>query len=84
METIRAGLPHALVDTDGCLRFSMREDVEELLGEEVALGIPCLYQAEHIIRMRAFTPDRVRKLTDEDYRLIREALTAYQRGRWCS
>ena len=83
-EVIRAGLPHALVDTDGCLRFSMREDVEELLLEQVALGIPCLYQAEHLIQMRALTPNRVRKLTDEDYRLIREALTAYQRRRRCS
>ena len=79
--TIRAGLPHALVDTDGCPRFSMREDGAELLREQVELGIPCLYQAETLIQMRAFTPSRSRALTDEDYGLIRAALAAYRRSR---
>jgi len=80
-EAIRAGLPHALVDTDGCLRFSMEDNLAELLREQLALGIPCLYQAEYLLQKRAFVPNRIRKLTDEDYRLIREALKEYRRSK---
>jgi hypothetical protein len=78
-EVFKAGLPHALVDTDGTWYFSVREDAAELLAEQVALGIPCLYQAEHVHKSRAFVPETVRKMTTAEYRLIRDTLHAYRR-----
>ena len=80
-QVIRAALPHALVDTDGCFRFSMRDDLEELLEHQVALGVPCLYQAENLVQMRAFCPNRTRKLTTRDYDAIARAWAAYNQGR---
>lgn len=76
--TIAAALPHALIDTDGTLHFSMRDDLAGLLAEQSRLGVPCLYQAEHLMQSRAFAPHRIRKLTGDDYRIIREALAAYR------
>ncbi len=80
-QVISAALPHALIDTDGCSRFSMRDDVEELLECQVAAGVPCLYQAENLVQMRAFCPNRARKLTRGDYDAIREAFAGYNEAR---
>jgi len=80
-QVIGAALPHALIDTDGCFRFSMRDDVEELLEHQVAAGVPCLYQAENLVQMRAFCPNRTRKLTAGDYEAIRRSWAAYKQNR---
>ena len=77
-EILRAGLPHALLDTDGTWHFSVREDAEELLEEQANLGIPCLYQAEHLIKARAFVPEKIRKLKTTEYQAIRRTLNAYR------
>ena len=80
-QVIGAALPHALIDTDGCFRFSMRDDVEELLEHQVAAGVPCLYQAENLVQMRAFCPNRTRKLTAREYDAISRSWAAYDRNR---
>ena len=80
-EVINAAMPHALVDTDGCFRFSMRDDVEELLEHQIATGVPCLYQAENLVQMRAFCPNRTRKLTTRDYDAICRAFAVYNQSR---
>ena len=77
-EVYRAGLPHAVVDTDGTWYFSVREDSAELLAEQAALGIPCLYQAEYVHKSRAFVPEKIRKVTAAEYQLIRDTLHAYR------
>ncbi len=78
-EVIRAGLPHVVIDTDGALRFSVREDSEELLKEQANLGIPCLYQAEHMIKKRGFVKEKLRKVTEAEYQLIRYTLNSYRK-----
>ena len=80
-QVIKAALPHALIDTDGCFRFSMRDDLEELLEHQGALGVPTLYQAEHLVQMRAFCPNRTRKLTTRDYEAISRAFAVYNQSR---
>lgn len=70
-ETYRAGLPHALIETDGALRFSVRDDTEELLAEQAKLGVLCIYQAEFLLKNRAFVKESVRRLTEAEYRGIR-------------
>ena len=70
-ETFRAGLPHALLETDGALRFSVRDDLGEILAEQAKLGILCIYQAEYLYQNRAFMPESVRKLNEADYDAIR-------------
>ena len=80
-ETIAAALPHALIDTDGTWHFTLREDLSALLEAQSRLGVPCVYQAEHLMQSRAFTPHRIRKLTDEDYDVIRTVLADYDKRR---
>jgi len=80
-ETIRAGLPHALLDTDGALRFSVREDALDLFRIQGEIGVPTLYQAENVVQMRAFAPNRYLEFTDADYAVIREVLAKYKQKR---
>lgn len=80
-QTIRAGLPHAVLDTDGALRFSMRDDALDLLRLQAQIGVPTLYQAEQLVQMRPFAPNRSRTFSYDDYATIKEILDAYQATR---
>jgi len=75
-----AAFPGMPIDTDGCFRFSIAEDIEEVLKHQLALGVPCLYQAENLVQMRVFLPNRTRKLSQQDYDAIRSAWAKYRRG----
>ncbi|NLX13572.1 MAG: hypothetical protein GXY44_07965, partial [Phycisphaerales bacterium] len=69
--TYRAALPHALIDTDGALHFSVREDTEQLLAEQAQLGVPSLYQADYLVKSRPFVKPAIRRLTQAEYCLLR-------------
>ena len=75
-----AAFPGMPLDTDGCLRFNLAEDIEEVLKHQIALGVPCIYQAENLVQMRAFLPNRTRKLTQQDYDAIRNSWTQYRQN----
>ena len=40
----------ALIDTDGQLRFCLRDDYRDLLDDQLAVGVPTLYNAELLMR----------------------------------
>jgi len=81
VEAMRAGLPDAVLDTDGALRFSMHEDALALFRIQAELGVPTLYQVENVVQMRAFTPNRYFAFSDADYATIREILAEYNQRR---
>ena len=65
------------VDTDGSLRFSIADDYLMELDEQLAIGIPCIYQAENLYQHRSFVKSTLRKFTENDYVTIRKTFTKY-------
>lgn len=76
---VNIAMPGVPIDTDGALRFCMRADYRTLLAEQVRLGIPTIYNAELLMRVRTFTGRVTRKMSSEDYRVIAEAMRDYER-----
>ncbi len=78
-ETFRAGMPHAVIDTDGAFRFSVRDDLDALVREQASLGIPCLYQAEHLYQHRVFAGEKITRITDRQYTAVKFVFDEYRK-----
>ncbi len=74
VKTAMRGKP---VDTDGNFRFSLEDDYLMELDEQLAIGIPCIYQAENLYQHRSFVKPVFRKFTKHDYAVIRNAFMKY-------
>lgn len=74
----RIALPHALIDTDGSLHFSIWEEYAEEFREQAELGIPTLYNAEWSYRTHFFQPTRLEKLSSADYQTFSEVFSKYR------
>ena len=66
-------MPHTLIDTDGQFHFSVTDHVTALIGEQMKLGIPTVYNGKLLRQQRFFMPIRYREMTDEDYAVISRA-----------
>jgi hypothetical protein len=74
VKTAMKGKP---IDTDGNLRFSIEDDYMMELAEQLAIGIPCIYQAENLYQHRSFVKPVFRKFTEQDYGAIRDVFEKY-------
>ena len=65
-------------DCDGGLYFHQGEDYMSDLPRQLECGIPCIYTAEYIRTGRfVFTPE-FKKLSEQDYKVIREVFQRYR------
>lgn len=67
---IRIGMPGVLIDTDGQFSFSMEPDFAKLITEQAKVGLPTIYNADRVLRLRSFCLPAMSKLTDKDYQQI--------------
>lgn len=74
----RVAMPHALIDTDGSLRFCIWEEYEDEFRAQAEIGIPTLYTAEWNYRAHFFQPTRLSKLSAADYRAFSKVLKNYR------
>jgi hypothetical protein len=76
-DVVKAAMKGKPVDTDGNLRFSIEDDYMMELDEQLAIGIPCIYQAENLYQHRSFVKPVFRKFTKHDYNAIRNVFEKY-------
>ena len=70
-DVVKTAMKGKPIDTDGNLRFSIEDDYMMELDEQLAIGIPCIYQAENLYQHRSFVKPVFRKFTKQDYGAIR-------------
>jgi len=70
-DVVKTAMKGKPIDTDGNLRFSIEDDYMMELDEQIAIGIPCIYQAENLYQHRSFVKPVFRKFTKHDYNAIR-------------
>lgn len=75
----RIAQPQAVIDTDGQLSHYTLDDYSSELAEQAKLGVPSLYAAELVIRGRFFLPQRVTKMTKEDYRVFAKVFARHRK-----
>ena len=78
---IRIGMPGVPIDTDGQFHFSMEPSFSQLIEEQAQLGVPTIYNAERMTRLRMFTIPGIGKLSDTDYRRIAKAFKDHGKGK---
>ncbi len=72
--------PGAIVDTDGQWEFSIGDDYMDMLDIQAEIGVPCIYNAEYINRMRYFFDSECRTLTDAEYEKIAAVFARYRQS----
>jgi hypothetical protein len=71
-------MPGVAIDTDGALRFNYAlPDIEVLTAQE-EIGVPCLYQAEHLIQRRNLCIESIQLMDEEKYKIIAESWRHYR------
>ena len=85
VETVRTrakivslAMPQVPIDTDGSMRFSMRNDYRKMMAEHVHLGVPTIYNAKRLMRTRTFALPVIKDLTGDDYSAIVKAIDDYE------
>lgn len=78
-EVFRVCQPHAVLDTDGQMRFDVMRDCAEILEEQSRLGAPTLYNAEWEFRAHFFQPASLKKFQAKDYKDFAKVLNAYRK-----
>ena len=76
-EVVKIAMKGKPVDTDGNFRFSIDDDYLMELDEQLAIGIPCIYQAENLYQHRSFVKPVFRKFTQHDYAAVRNIFMKY-------
>ena len=77
-EIYQISMPDSLVDTDGMVRWCVRDDYRSLFAEQARLGIPCTYTSGPLYRARAFQKVIFSEFTEEDYQALRQAWATYR------
>ena len=70
---IRTGMPGKLIDTDGAFRFNLTRPMQEILDEQVKLGIPTIYNASAMTAHRVFCQPIFEEWNSDRYRAIATA-----------
>ena len=76
--------PDVPIDCDGGLYFHQGEDYMQSLYTQLECGIPCIYTAEYIRTGRFFFTPEFKKLSEQDYQIIREVFQRYRQMRQSS
>ena len=76
---IRAAMPGKPIDTDGTIRFDMRESFMSVLEDQRRVGIPTLYQIQKLTRRRAFALPVGGEFGEDDYACIKETFGRFSK-----
>jgi hypothetical protein len=71
--------PGAPIDTDHAFWYDVTDHWIDIMNEQPKCGIPCLYHAKSVWHKRPFGRTYIEEMTDEHYRVIREAFERYRR-----
>ena len=72
-------MPDVAKDTDGALRFNYILPDKDVLAAQEEIGVPCIYQAEHLIQRRNFCIQTVDLINDELYKNIADSWSRYKK-----
>ncbi len=74
-------MPGIAIDTDGALRFNYMMPDEAVIADQESIGVPCLYQAEHLIQRRNFCVPIIKLMDDSQYSFIADSWRTYRKKR---
>jgi Glycosyl hydrolases family 31 TIM-barrel domain len=70
-------MPGIAIDTDGALRFNYILPDEDVLINQENIGVPCVYQAEHLVQRRNLCIQSIQLMNDDKYNMIKKSWNRY-------